>query len=286
MFPAFGIIVAHIEFEHFTDSLGMLDRDLLQLDVVADKLPEFLRGDFTKTFEPCYFRSFSELFRRFVAFLLRVAVMRLFLVPDTEKRRFKNIEVPRKNQRLEKGQEPQLGAIMCWRKGKVKNQNDGAGHVAVVEQIQGNGSITVSQSNYSGTVFKRRTFTKNNYSLGSAYTFQGFLYPKKAFVKASLGPVLRDTTVTQAQIDTVSLRFRPEPSTDSFSYGTLFTGYYPVLEQTENEGRTWVKINDRGFDAWAALDPSWGRILLPETDDEVVRLRKLLTEIKKIVEKM
>ena len=31
--------------------------------------------------------------------------MRLFLVPDTEKRRFKNIEVPRKNQRLEKGQE-------------------------------------------------------------------------------------------------------------------------------------------------------------------------------------
>lgn len=188
--------------------------------------------------------------------------------------------------RLEKGQEPRLGAIMCWRKGKVKNQNDGAGHVAVVEQIQGNGSITVSQSNYSGTVFKRRTFTKNNYSLGSAYTFQGFLYPKKAFVKASLGPVPRDTTVTQAQIDTVSLRFRPEPSTDSFSYGTLFTGYYPVLEQTENEGRTWVKINDRGFDAWAALDPSWGRILLPETDDEVVRLRKLLTEIKKIVEKM
>lgn len=80
----------------------MLDRDLLQLDVVADELPELLRGDFTKTFEPCYFRSFSELFRRFVAFLLRVAVMRLFLVPDTEKRRFKNIEVPRKNQRLEK----------------------------------------------------------------------------------------------------------------------------------------------------------------------------------------
>ena len=105
MFPAFGIIVAHIEFEHFTDSLGMLDRAPLQLDVVADKLPEFLRGDFTKTFEPCYFRSFSELFRRFVAFLLRVAVMCLFLVPDTEKRRFKNVEVPRKNQRLEKGQE-------------------------------------------------------------------------------------------------------------------------------------------------------------------------------------
>lgn len=33
------------------------------------------------------------------------------------------------------GQEPKLGACMVWRKGATLNGSDGAGHVAIVEQI-------------------------------------------------------------------------------------------------------------------------------------------------------
>lgn len=38
---------------------------------------------------------------------------------------------------LEYGQEPRLGAVMVWQKGQVGNSEDGAGHVAIVEQING-----------------------------------------------------------------------------------------------------------------------------------------------------
>lgn len=66
----------------------------------------------------------------------------------------------------ERGQEPRLGAIMCF---------DGTyGHVAVVEEIKGD-NITVSQSSYGGPMFSTRTYKKGNYDHGSL-KFQGFIY--------------------------------------------------------------------------------------------------------------
>ena len=92
----------------------------------------------------------------------------------------------------ERGQTPKLGAVICWRKGKAGNQNDGAGHVAIVEQINADGSILCSESNYGGSRFNMRKL-KAPYSLGSTYTFQGFIYlpmtfeeePKVVVVKKS-----------------------------------------------------------------------------------------------------
>lgn len=75
----------------------------------------------------------------------------------------------------ERGQTPKVGAVMCWRKGKAGNAADGAGHVAVVEKINADGSVTYSNSNYGGTRFYTKTL-KAPYRLGSAYTFQGFIY--------------------------------------------------------------------------------------------------------------
>ena len=46
------------------------------------------------------------------------------------------------SQGLKVGKEPKLGAIIVWAKGKTWTSADGAGHVAVVEQIQADGSIT------------------------------------------------------------------------------------------------------------------------------------------------
>lgn len=74
-----------------------------------------------------------------------------------------------------RGQTPKVGAVMCWRKGKAGVSSDGAGHVGVVEKINSDGSITYSNSNYNGTRFYTKTL-KAPYKLGSAYTFQGFIY--------------------------------------------------------------------------------------------------------------
>ena len=75
----------------------------------------------------------------------------------------------------ERGQTPKVGAVICWSKGKAGVSSDGAGHVAIVEQVNADGSILTSNSNYSGTRFYTKTF-KPPYSLGGTYTFQGFIY--------------------------------------------------------------------------------------------------------------
>ena len=75
----------------------------------------------------------------------------------------------------ERGQTPRLGAVICWRKGQALNGKDGAGHVAIVEEIYDDGSILTSNSAYGGTRFYMKKI-KPPYSLGGTYTFQGFIY--------------------------------------------------------------------------------------------------------------
>lgn len=70
----------------------------------------------------------------------------------------------------DKGSTPKLGAIACY--------SGGSGHVAIVEVINSDGSVTMSQSNYGGTFFE--TVTVSN-SVGGKYpgtslVFQGYLY--------------------------------------------------------------------------------------------------------------
>lgn len=72
------------------------------------------------------------------------------------------------NDGYERGTTPRLGAIACW------DKLGGAGHVAVVEQINEDGSIVTSNSAYLGTRFYLSTL-KPPYNNGS-YIFQGFIY--------------------------------------------------------------------------------------------------------------
>ena len=77
----------------------------------------------------------------------------------------------------ERSQTPTLGAVVCWSKGAVGNEADGAGHVAIVERIEANGDIVTSNSAYGGTSFYIKTYEKKNgYNFG-AYKFQGFILP-------------------------------------------------------------------------------------------------------------
>ena len=99
-----------------------------------------------------------------------------------------------------RGKDPKLGAIICWRKGKVGYSADGAGHVAFVEKINKDGTIVVSNSNYSGTRFFTRTLTKaNNWYIGTGLVFQGFIYPPVTLV---LTPTKSNIKLTNADYPT------------------------------------------------------------------------------------
>lgn len=78
-----------------------------------------------------------------------------------------------------RGQTPKLGAVVCWSKGRVGNEDDGAGHVGIVEKITTN-EVVVSMSAYGGTRWFTRTFKKGSYNYNS-FVFQGFIYPPVEF---------------------------------------------------------------------------------------------------------
>lgn len=79
------------------------------------------------------------------------------------------------NDGYERGKIPKLGAIICW------HSTQSGGHVAVVEEIKTNGDIVTSNSAYGGSRFYTQTLSPPNYNMGSAYTFQGFIYSPTEF---------------------------------------------------------------------------------------------------------
>jgi hypothetical protein len=70
----------------------------------------------------------------------------------------------------ERGNEPRLGAVVCW------NKPGDAGHVAVVEQVNPDGSIVTSNSAYNSTRFYTQTLYPPDYTWSSYYHLQGFIY--------------------------------------------------------------------------------------------------------------
>ncbi len=110
-----------------------------------------------------------------------------------------------------RSQTPKIFAVACWKKGRLWNESDGAGHVAVVEQVKTNGDIVTSESVYGGERFRSRTYTKaSDYYLAKGYEFQGFILfpvevedlPEKVYRKG-------DYRVTDASL----LHVRTGPST-------------------------------------------------------------------------
>ena len=79
---------------------------------------------------------------------------------------------------LQVGQEPKVGAIMCWQKGATLSGSDGAGHVCVVEKVIDANTVYTSESGYGGSAFwnSTRKNTNGRWGIGSGYTFRGFIY--------------------------------------------------------------------------------------------------------------
>jgi surface antigen len=79
---------------------------------------------------------------------------------------------------LKTGSTPKVGAIMCWQKGSVDGGQDGAGHVAIVERVNSDGSVYTSESGYGSTAFWNQTRNNSNgrWGCGSGYKLRAFIY--------------------------------------------------------------------------------------------------------------
>lgn len=80
----------------------------------------------------------------------------------------------------EVGQTPKVGACMVWQKGATLDGSDGAGHVAIVEQVISDTEVVTSESGWgSSTPFytkNRKKGSNGRWGAGSAYKFLGFIY--------------------------------------------------------------------------------------------------------------
>lgn len=78
-----------------------------------------------------------------------------------------------------RGKTPKVGAVICWSK------PGDAGHVAIVEKVNSDGSIVTSESGWGSPWSKRfwtktRTNSNGNWGASSSYIFQGFIYNPNA----------------------------------------------------------------------------------------------------------
>ncbi len=70
------------------------------------------------------------------------------------------------------GSTPKLGAVACWDQWSVSY-----GHVAVVEQINNDGTIVISESSWSGIRFRTMTMNADGSGFYNNLRFRGYIYP-------------------------------------------------------------------------------------------------------------
>ena len=110
---------------------------------------------------------------------------------------------------LEVGQTPKVGAVMVWRKGATLTGSDGAGHVAIVEQVISETEVVTSESGWNSKPFwtqNRKKGSDNRWGQGSAYTFLGFIYNPAECCKDAPPVEEKKETTTTTTIKTDSAR--------------------------------------------------------------------------------
>lgn len=91
-----------------------------------------------------------------------------------------NIFENAKQHGLKVGKTPALGALIVWQKGATLGSADGAGHVAVVEQILGGGRIVTSESGYNAKNPFWTAHYDSPYAYKTGYKLLGFVYQPEA----------------------------------------------------------------------------------------------------------
>ena len=178
------------------------------------------------------------------------------------------------------GQTPKLGAIAVFRAGTTHNGSDGAGHVAVVEEIKSNGDIVVSQSAYGGTEFYLSTITKaSGYMYNSNRPLLGFIYCGIEFEQ----PIPASENIVAGK--KVALNNTPCYSSETAkeAYGTK-TGTFYLWDNVVRNGRIritnavsrvgvagqvtcWINIDDVSLSASATTTTSKPQPVLKSVDE-------------------
>lgn len=173
--------------------------------------------------------------------------------------------------KLEKGSSPRLGAIACF---------DGAlGHVAIVESINDDGTVTVSQSNYqtkkdynSINYFQIKTYKLEvgKVASGVGLRFQGYIYPPNVRYA-----VQRDTTNDQVEILADRLKVRKSPNGDWVEGIFAPLGIYNIQDVQTAGDYTWAKLDD---ECWIALNDNegWTKTYIKEVQDKSKEYNELL----------
>lgn len=124
-----------------------------------------------------------------------------------------------------RGKTPQLGAVICWK------HVTSWGHVAIVEQIHKDGSITTSESGYASARFwtKRRTNSNGNWGASANYVFQGFIYnPNYSKGNGNPDAIPADTTSTPQSDDNAASYIDPRDYINT----SAFTPFVVTLSPT------------------------------------------------------
>jgi phi LC3 family holin len=118
------------------------------------------------------------------------------------------------NDGYKRGRTPKLGAVIVWAKGNVGNSADGAGHVAIVEEIYPDGSFLVSESGWKA---KNTMWTLEipESCFRAGYTFLGFIYNPAVADSEAVTKKKKKTAYTVGRTYTlqVALKVRASAST-------------------------------------------------------------------------
>jgi len=155
----------------------------------------------------------------------------------------------------QRGSTPKLGAVACW-----AGKNGSAGHVGIVEKIDSNGTITVSNSGFGNKRFFISTHAKPYHS-SSEGSFQGFIYFPKEFDDRGPDPVngtYQSHDATYGWNPNVKFNDVKEYAGNyGINLDAIYLDYYSlrVHDMVKNEWLPWVKArNDYAGNIGHAID--------------------------------
>lgn len=152
---------------------------------------------------------------------------------------------------------PKVGAIAVWGGGRY-------GHVGIVERINADGSVLISQSNY--TRASKASMIANYFVLGTyrpevgkvtkgiGWTFLGYLINPYIDDKRTN----RNPNRRQVQVHEERVRARKSPN------GEIYTGLFipPGVYNIQDQNGDWVKVDDA---VWFSLG-SWATVYEPDNE--------------------
>ena len=142
-----------------------------------------------------------------------------------------------KRQGLKISSTPVQGGIMVWQKGRTLGGGDGAGHVAVVEEVYSDGTILTSESGWNAWAFKtvRRSNSNGRWGQASAYKFRGcIINPAVKDAKVVPAPKLTVDGIGGANTVRATQAFLGTPQDGVISgQNKSLKKYYPSLKAVE-----------------------------------------------------